>query len=296
MKKAVHRVTAVVLSRVRARRRRVRRGRVRRGQDHADLRLWDDNQQAAYQQCADAFQKANPDITVKITQTAWDQYWQNLTTQMVSGDAPDVITDQASYYPQFVKNGQILDIQPLSTRTRSTSPSTRPAWPTCGQGRQALRPAQGLGHHGHRLQHQARQGQARAVDLTDLTWNPNDGGTFEQAIAKLTVDTAGKQRRRTRLRQDQGHGVRLRARAERRLPGARTAGATWRSPTASPTSTRTRSAPSTSTTTPSSSRPRPGSRPSPTRATRRRTTRPARSAPTRCSPPARRRSASPAPG
>jgi len=36
-----------------------------------DYWLWDDNQQASYQACADAFHTANPDITVKITQTAW---------------------------------------------------------------------------------------------------------------------------------------------------------------------------------------------------------------------------------
>ena len=75
--------------------------------------LWDDKQQPAYQECADAFTKADPDVTVKITQTAWDQYWQNLTAQLASGSAPDVWTDHASYYPQFVSSNQILDIQPF---------------------------------------------------------------------------------------------------------------------------------------------------------------------------------------
>src|SRR5689334_6877046 len=74
--------------------------------------LWDDNQTASYQACADTFHKTNPTITVKLTQTAWAQYWQNLTTQLASGNAPDVWTDHASYYPQFVTSNQILDIQP----------------------------------------------------------------------------------------------------------------------------------------------------------------------------------------
>src|SRR6185312_9731015 len=77
--------------------------------------LWDDNQKASYQACADAFKTANPSITIKITQSAWDQYWQNLTTQLASGEAPDVWTNQGSYYPQFVTSGQILDIQPYVT-------------------------------------------------------------------------------------------------------------------------------------------------------------------------------------
>src|SRR4051812_18028305 len=83
-----------------------------------DYWLWDDNQKASYQACADAFHTANPDITVKITQTAWAQYWQNLTTQLAAGDAPDVWTDQASYYPQFVTSNQILDIQPFVDRDK----------------------------------------------------------------------------------------------------------------------------------------------------------------------------------
>ena len=75
--------------------------------------LWDDNQKASYQACADAFHADNPNITVKITQSAWDQYWQNLTTQVAAGEAPDVWTNQGSYYPQFVTSGQILDLQPF---------------------------------------------------------------------------------------------------------------------------------------------------------------------------------------
>ena len=33
--------------------------------------LWDQNQPPAYQACADAFDKQNPDIKIKITQTGW---------------------------------------------------------------------------------------------------------------------------------------------------------------------------------------------------------------------------------
>lgn len=36
--------------------------------------LWDDRQAPLYQQCADDFHAINPNITVKITQTAWGQY------------------------------------------------------------------------------------------------------------------------------------------------------------------------------------------------------------------------------
>ena len=62
--------------------------------------LWDANQLPAYQQCADDFTKANPDITVKITQRGWDDYWTTLTNGFVAGTAPDVFTDHLAKYPR----------------------------------------------------------------------------------------------------------------------------------------------------------------------------------------------------
>ena len=50
--------------------------------------LWDSNQRPAYQNCANEFQKANKDITVKITQQGWDDYWTGISTGFISGTAP----------------------------------------------------------------------------------------------------------------------------------------------------------------------------------------------------------------
>ncbi|GAA3289440.1 sugar ABC transporter substrate-binding protein [Dactylosporangium vinaceum] len=152
--------------------------------------LWDDKQQPAYQACADEFTKANPGISVKISQTAWAQYWQNLTTQLASGSAPDVWTDHASYYPQFVTSNQILDIQPFVDRDKVD-----------------LKQYQG-GLADLFVKDGKRYGLPKdwdtmalvyntklagdATGLDKLTWNPTDGGSFEQAIAKATVDANGK--------------------------------------------------------------------------------------------------------
>ncbi|GHH39103.1 ABC transporter substrate-binding protein [Lentzea cavernae] len=159
-----------------------------------DYWLWDDRQLPAYQECADAFHAANPDITVKISQTAWAQYWQNLTTQLASGDAPDVWTNQSTYYPQFASQNQLLDVEPLVQRDRvdlsAYQPGLSEVWVKDGKryglpkdwdtmalvvntgllGKQGVDPAQ----------------------LENLTWNPADGGTFEQVVAKATVDTSGR--------------------------------------------------------------------------------------------------------
>ncbi|WP_113701569.1 ABC transporter substrate-binding protein [Nonomuraea lactucae] len=153
--------------------------------------LWDDVQQGAYQKCADAFQKAEPGVTIKITQNAWDQYWQNLTTQMVSGSAPDVITMQASYYPQFVKNGQLLDIEPMVRADKVDLARYRPGlaelWVKDGK-------RYGLPKDWDTIAivYNTALAKKAGVDLSDLTWNPADGGTFEKAIARLTVDANGR--------------------------------------------------------------------------------------------------------
>ena len=41
--------------------------------------LWDANQQPAYEQCADNFMAANPNITIEIDQLGWDDYWNGVS-------------------------------------------------------------------------------------------------------------------------------------------------------------------------------------------------------------------------
>lgn len=156
--------------------------------------LWDDKQLPAYQECATAFHKANPDITVKITQTAWAQYWQNLTTQLTSGDAPDVWTNQSSYYPQFATSNQLLDLQPLIERDKvdlsAYQSGLADVWAKDGKryGLPKDWDTMALVYNTTMLK---KQGLTKA-ELDKLTWNPSDGGTLEQAIAKSTVDTKGR--------------------------------------------------------------------------------------------------------
>ena len=45
--------------------------------------LWDNNQLPSYQACAEAFEKQNPDIKIKITQTGWLDYWAEQRSEFV---------------------------------------------------------------------------------------------------------------------------------------------------------------------------------------------------------------------
>jgi multiple sugar transport system substrate-binding protein len=155
--------------------------------------MWDDTQVPAYQACADDFHKANPNITIKISQTAWGQYWTNLTTQLAAGSAPDVWVDHASYYPQFVQDKQIVDIAPLVKKDKldlsQYVDGLADFW-TDGDARYGLPKdwdTMGLVYRTDDL----KAADVDPASLSTLTWNPTDGGTFEQLIAKLTVDANG---------------------------------------------------------------------------------------------------------
>jgi multiple sugar transport system substrate-binding protein len=155
--------------------------------------LWDVLQLPAYQEAAAAFEKANPDIKVKITQTSWGDYWTTLSTGFVSGTAPDVFTDHLARYPEFVANELLVDIGPLLKRDKvPTDVYLGGLYELWGKdGKQYGLPKDwdtiALVYNKAMLE----KAGVDPKELNDLTWNPKDGGTFGQLIAKLSIDEAG---------------------------------------------------------------------------------------------------------
>lgn len=155
--------------------------------------LWDSNQLPAYQQCATDFQKANPGISVKITQSGWDDYWTAISTGFISGTAPDVFTDHLAKYPEFAKNNQLLDLTPLIARDKlKTDIYAGGLLETWGRdGKQYGLPKDwDTVAFLVNMEHARKQGVTLA-ELQNMSWNPKDGGSFEQLVKKLTVDSKG---------------------------------------------------------------------------------------------------------
>lgn len=154
--------------------------------------LWVDAQLPAYQACADAFHAKNPNITVKISQLAWGDYWKALTTEVTAGTAPDVFTDSVAYYPDFQANNQLVDLQPYITRDKvdlSQYQAGLDMWARDGKRYGLPKDWDAVG-----LVYNTKMLQNAGVDpasLDNLTWNPTDGGSFEKLIAKMTVDANG---------------------------------------------------------------------------------------------------------
>ncbi len=155
--------------------------------------LWDANQLPAYQQCADAFMVANPNIKVTLTQSGWGDYWDGIQTGMVAGTAPDVFTDHLAKYPEFASKGQLVDIQPFVERDGVDVGvylgELADLW-----ARDSAR--FGLPKDWDTIAIVVNQPAIEAAgvsldDVNSLNWNQTDGGSFGEMIAKLSVDENG---------------------------------------------------------------------------------------------------------
>lgn len=157
--------------------------------------LWDSNQQPVYQKVADAFHAANPNITVKITQYSWDDYWTNITNGFVASTAPDVFTNHLSKYPEFVTQGQLLSLDDAlkadGIKTDIYQKGLADLWVGQDGKRYGLPKDFDTVSLFYNMDLVKAAGVA-AADLAKLTWNPSDGGTYEKTIAHLTIDTNGK--------------------------------------------------------------------------------------------------------
>jgi multiple sugar transport system substrate-binding protein len=156
--------------------------------------LWDSNQQPSYQACADAFEKENPDIKIKITQTGWFDYWNALNTAFVSGTAPDVFWDHLSRYPEFIDNGLLVDLAPAIARDKVPTDiyvgGLVKVWGRNGKQYGLPKDWDTIG-----IVYNRAVLEKAGVDpksLWDLNWKPGDGGTFGQVVAKLSIDESGK--------------------------------------------------------------------------------------------------------
>ncbi|WP_067779909.1 ABC transporter substrate-binding protein [Actinomyces vulturis] len=158
--------------------------------------LWDANQQPAYQAVADKFHELNPDLTIKINQMGWEDYWTKLTAAFQAGNAPDVFTDHINKFAQYMELGLLLPLDEQEGYSSELKPEIY---------------QDGLldlwkGEDGHQYgspkdwdtisfaynTKMLEEAGFSKDDINNWDWNPDDGGTFEKIIAHLTVDANGK--------------------------------------------------------------------------------------------------------
>ncbi|MGP9538629.1 ABC transporter substrate-binding protein [Brachybacterium sp. AOP43-C2-M15] len=164
------------------------------GATEIDYWLWDANQLPAYSAAIDRFMEQNPDVFVRITQLGWDDYWTKLTASFVAEAGPDAFADHLARYPEFLKLGVIAPLDGLAPLEDLTADRFQ-------EGLQELWSAPDGTRYGIPKDYDTiavmydrtmleEEGLA-PEDLEDLDWNPEDGGSFERMLARLTLDTNG---------------------------------------------------------------------------------------------------------
>ncbi|GGZ84608.1 ABC transporter substrate-binding protein [Streptomyces echinoruber] len=153
--------------------------------------LWDANQLPAYQACAKGFEKENPGLNVRITQLGWDDYWTKLTASFIAGTEPDVFTDHIQKFGQFADLKVLEPLDDLGINPSDYQKGLADNW---------------IAQDGHRYgapkdwdtvalfynKKMTDQAGLTPEKLNSLDWNPKDGGSFEKAIAHLTIDAKGR--------------------------------------------------------------------------------------------------------
>jgi len=154
---------------------------------------WDPNQAAAYEQCIPAFEKANPGITVKVSQYNVSDYFTKLTAGFVAGDAPDAFMDSVTYLQSYASQGQLLPLDSYIKQDNidmSQYSIGTAAWKYT-DGKQYALPMDWATAAIYYNEADLQAAGYTAQDVANLTWNADNGGTFERMVRHLTVDKNG---------------------------------------------------------------------------------------------------------
>src|SRR4051812_39068257 len=75
--------------------------------------IWGDPTELKNQQAiVDAFHAVEPKITVKVSVSDWDTYWDKLQTGLAGGAAPDVFAMDGPLFPDYSSRDVLLDLTP----------------------------------------------------------------------------------------------------------------------------------------------------------------------------------------
>ncbi|WP_182255780.1 ABC transporter substrate-binding protein [Microbacterium esteraromaticum] len=82
------------------------------GSDEIVLRygMWNVNQEPTFRAMADAFEKANPGVTIEIELTPISEYWTKLQTSLQGDSAPDVFWMNHLNLPLYASNGVLAPL------------------------------------------------------------------------------------------------------------------------------------------------------------------------------------------
>ena len=73
------------------------------------MQIWDTAQRDGMQALADAYHEINPDVTVEIQVTSWDEYWTKLEAATMAKQAPDIFWMHTNEILKYADNDKLVD-------------------------------------------------------------------------------------------------------------------------------------------------------------------------------------------
>ncbi len=77
------------------------------------MQIWDKSQEDAMNALADAYHEANPDVTIEVQVTSWDEYWTKLEASAKSKTMPDIFWMHTNYILTYGDAGMLADCTDL---------------------------------------------------------------------------------------------------------------------------------------------------------------------------------------
>lgn len=156
------------------------------------VRIWAAPIAAAYRESFEAFNRAHPNIEVRIDLVAYSTYFDTLRTDVAGGSADDIFWLSNAYLAAYADNGRLMNIG--KTLDRAAISGWEPAVVDQFTRGGALWGVPQLTDAGIAVYYNADLLAAAGIDpsqLNDLRWNPNGDDTLRPLLARLTVDANG---------------------------------------------------------------------------------------------------------
>lgn len=83
------------------------------GKVKLSFQIWDNAQREGMQAVADAYMEKNPDVTIDVQVTSWDEYWTKLDAAAESNQLPDIFWMHTNQILKYADYGMLADVTDL---------------------------------------------------------------------------------------------------------------------------------------------------------------------------------------
>lgn len=157
------------------------------------VRIWDDQVAKSYRKSFAAFEKQDPDISVKLTVVPWADYWTKLRADIGGGSIDDIFWVNSGNFEDYAKAGDLVNVTKTfgTDAQKAWQPSVVKQYTQNGSlwgVPQLADPGIGVFYNADLL----KKAGLTASDLKNLNWDPTGkNDTLLPVLQKLTLDANG---------------------------------------------------------------------------------------------------------